>query len=123
VQCRPFNYSGNTILSLKDYKDRQKTEIRRVKGLTSTGVGYCLVDPRVAGSLYCSDSTTLLNGCGKGTAEKLQAHAINTVGDLKAQTDEDLQKILDILIARLQTLYHAAQACLDTEAPERIDFC
>ena len=72
---------------------------------------------------YQLDSTTHLKGCGKSTTKVLKEHHINTVSKLKALLPDNLKQIGGISKERvLMSLHEAAQACLDMDAPTKIDF-
>jgi len=49
-------------------------------------LGFWMIDPREPGSVYRTDVTSILKKCGPIIKEKLKAHGIETVGQLKEQT-------------------------------------
>ena len=121
VRLKPFDYSGKTILTIKDWNARTKDEIARVQNL-SDKLGLWVIDPRKPGALYRNDVTSILNGCGPIMKAMLLAHGIETVGQLKEQTSATLQKICNIKQTRLEALHAQAQRCWDADAPDRVDY-
>ena len=65
-RCRAFDYSGKIILSIKDYKDKEKAEVIRVKSLK--GSNFWVLDRRQKGEFW--DVDKIIPGIIPGIGEK-----------------------------------------------------
>jgi hypothetical protein len=75
-RCQPFDYSGKLILSLKDYREKVKNEIKRVKGLEHDRKGVWIEVYCISGEIYCNDPPHHLEKHGTQTEAKLNANGI-----------------------------------------------
>jgi hypothetical protein len=64
-RCAPFVYSGKVIVSIRDHKEKQKGEMRRVQSLQGGKQGGWIVEMRDKGVLYHDDSVARLTKLGK----------------------------------------------------------
>jgi hypothetical protein len=118
-RCEPFDYSEKTLLSIKEFGARQKTEISRVKSLSSGG--EWVFDPRPKGRIYQYDSVTVLKGCAKTTQAKLKEFKI-TVGDLKTLNTSIKEQLEQVPRMPLEKLIAQASTCSEEFAPKRTDY-
>lgn len=121
VRCKPFDYSGKILLSIKDYKARQEAEMARVKTL-SDQKGVWVIDPREEGMIYRDDDLTILKGCGEKTKEKLHIYSIKCVGDLEKELPKETRIALDILNVPMNNLISQAETCINEGKPNVIDY-
>ena len=128
LRAAPYDYSGQTILSIVDYGRRQKAEIDRVRALDSGGSNW-VIDSRQQGAVYEGDSVRAINKIGIRTVEKLKEHGIETVGALKTLGDDMIQAIaqhadrkLRISDIKLKTFRSEAEKCIPGAVPEKIDY-
>ena len=93
-----FDYTGQKILSVSDWKQEVDKEIRRVKSLPpGKGLSKWVESDRLDGSAYLDDPLHklgkkhmgLISGVGTETFKKLKAKNIITVGDAVSLNDDD----------------------------------
>ena len=116
VRCEPFDHSGKLLLSIKDYKARQKAEMRRVNSL-SDKKGKWVVDPRPPDTTCQNDELTVPKGCGKKTVAKLKDHGIEVVGDLKKEIPTQTPVALCSKNVQIAKLREQAQNCRNEDKP------
>jgi hypothetical protein len=68
-RCNQYDYSGKTILLVRDYARRMEAEIRRVKHLPAGGSGW--VFDAAPGIVFEDDNLNRLNGVGDKTRDQL----------------------------------------------------
>ena len=91
MRCKQFDYSGKTLISLKDYEAKKNQEFLRIRSL-STKSAVWISNPRQPGTIYECDALTVLNKIKK-TEELLVRQGTKTIKDLKQLSDEDAKKI------------------------------
>ena len=64
MKCKLFDYSGKTLISLKDYEAKKNQEFLRIRSL-STKSAVWISNPRQPGTIYECDALTVLNKIGK----------------------------------------------------------
>ena len=80
VRMLLFDYTGKTILSIKDYEDMIQKEIRRVKALKGECAPW-VVSQKEEGKVYRLDTTKALKHIGDKNEKQLADIGIKTVGD------------------------------------------
>jgi hypothetical protein len=90
-RCKAFCYSGKVVLSIKDYKDKQKAELKRVKLLK--GNNFWVIDHRQKGEFYLDDKVTIIPGIGLKIQERLEAQGIFTVCALSALSNNAIKSL------------------------------
>jgi hypothetical protein len=90
-RCKAFCYSGKVVLSIKDYDDKQKTEIKRVRSLK--GNNFWVVDRREKGEFFLDDKVSIIPGIGAKIEEGLQAQEIFTVNALASLSDDSINEL------------------------------
>lgn len=98
-RCKPFVYTGKSILSIKEYKKRVNNEINRVRGLKSgESSGWVVRYKHNKGDpLYDDDPVSYMVGCGKLTTEMLKKHGIEAVRDFIGISEDTMKKILECI--------------------------
>jgi hypothetical protein len=91
-RCKAFCYSGKVVLSIKDYMDKEKMELKRIK--TLKGNNFWVVDRRQKGEFYLDDKVSIIPGIGLKTQERLEAHGISTVQALSALSDDSIKLLV-----------------------------
>ena len=91
IRLPPFIYSGKVILSISDWKKKEESEIKRVKGLQRNPTW--VVSKRINKVLYMNDEVHRVKSVGKMTANKLKEVGICTVQELVAVSDDELAQI------------------------------
>ena len=121
-RCLPVVYSGKTIVSIKDYKNKIAVEIQRVKQLTSKGPSFWTINTREAGVLYADNLLTILPGCGKATAAKFTERGITTISQLKLLHETNILFLVQVKgLAKVSKSKLLAADCVDECAPPIID--
>jgi predicted flap endonuclease-1-like 5' DNA nuclease len=90
-RCKAFCYSGKVVLSIKDYKDKQKAELKRVKLLK--GNNFWVIDRRQKGEFYEDDTISFIPGIGVKMKERLEAEGIFTVRTLADLSDDSINHL------------------------------
>ena len=101
IRMSPFACSDKKILLIKHWVAKIKTELWRVKSLSSTKLNCWVADQREAGILYNNDPTSVLTGVAEKTQDKLREQGIETVGQLKALRIENFDTIRNFSAGRL----------------------
>ena len=86
-RCHPFNYTSKVLIGFDDFEKMKKTEISRVKSLSSNKLGFWLESGKEPGKFYRDNNFKVLKSCGKKAKEKLHTLGINTFGDLMDISD------------------------------------
>jgi hypothetical protein len=100
-----YDYSGKTLISLKERivrKREERTWVHNLKG----GLTW-VVSNREEGQLFPDDLVDKVNGIGQSIARKLQGVGITTIADLKNITEHKLSETAAAKVGRgmpLQTL-------------------
>ena len=118
--CRPFDYSGKTILSIDDYDKQIEQEFRRVRQLSDNTKTW-ITKNRNPQDLYLDDPLSLLGKVGKKTQTKLEDAGIKCVGDLKKYKPEDLKNVPGMSEKTLTFIWSQCQLALDRNAPPVTD--
>ena len=63
-KCPLFDYSGRTLLSIKDFETKKRQEFNRVRNLSSKSAAW-ISNPRDPNALYESDRLIVLIKVGK----------------------------------------------------------
>jgi hypothetical protein len=92
-RCKVFCYSGKVVLSIKDYMDKQKVELKRFKALK--GNNFWVVDRRQKGDFYLDDKVSIIPGIGLKIQERLEGQGIFTVRVLSALSIDAIKSLTD----------------------------
>jgi hypothetical protein len=85
-----LSYSGQTVLSISDYRKRQNTAIAAPKSLKGTG-GQWVINNRPHGSVYEMDPVDSLDLVGKLTKKKLAKLGLVAVKDISNLSREKIE--------------------------------
>ena len=84
IRCKPFVYSGNTLLSMTDSENKVQNEIARVKVLKGGHTsGWVKVLVGIDDKLYLDYPITRLKNVGLATACKLHELNVRLITDLR----------------------------------------
>jgi hypothetical protein len=124
-RCKEYDYSGKTILSVKDYARRMEAEIRRVKNLPAGGSGW--VFDAAPSIVFEDDNLNRLNRVGDKTRDQLLKLGYDKVGDLKGLSDDLViqlhGKLSRVPLAGLvAAVEQASTECQEGERPEKVDY-
>ena len=118
--CRPFDYSGKTILSIDDFEKQMQVEFKRVRSLSNKTKNWITVrrDPQ---DLFTTDALSVLNKVGKKTQDKLKEAGVSNVGDMKKIAKENLKQIQGLSEKTLTFIWTQCQLARDDIPPEDVD--
>jgi len=127
-RMRPFDYSRNNILTIKDYKAKMGEVIKRVKELPIGGKEW-VIKGGEAGFIYRNDLVSALKGCGRVRVLALEKSNIHTVSDLAALNSMEQQNISQLTkenghvsLTLLAKLCEQARTCRDEDRPADVDY-
>lgn len=117
-RCEVFDYTGQLMVTPKDYEKHIQTEIRRVKSLKKGGEWVKKSNPK---DIYRNDLVSKLKHIGKAAVMKLEPLQITYVKDLKYLPQAKRDDIKKILGKNFESVMVQANACLELERTE-IDY-
>jgi len=134
-RAHPFDYSGKTIITIKDRATKRRQAIFQAKQPEKPRdpnnpnekprMGVWRVDPRVDREIFVDDGVQRITNLGKVAEDKLKAHGIVTVQHLRDMTDEKIEEIQvprSLTVKKLKQFRAESQErCIDSPAPEIID--
>ena len=85
LRAKVFDYSGQWILTIKDWTAKVWAEVARVKALPGSGAPW-VVGKREPGELWMEDSVIFVKGVGPAKQANLELSGITTVAQLLATT-------------------------------------
>ena len=89
-RCKPFVYSGQTLLSLTDYDKKVQNEINRVRTLKGGhSSGWVTAKNGTTDKLYEDDPITRLNQCGTTDGNRLHDEDVRLIKDLINHPNRD----------------------------------
>ncbi|CAB9522886.1 unknown protein [Seminavis robusta] len=121
-----FDYSGKTLLTIKDYGNKKKLEIVRIKTLSEKS-GW-VKKGRVSGTPYKEDPLTAgkVANLGDGTIKKLKSVSppINTFGKLAKLTKGRIKELVQQKVASKKNLEEWKKICqaADDAPPAKQDY-
>jgi hypothetical protein len=124
--CKAFCYSGKVVLSIKDYKEKQKAElVLQVK--KQKGNNYWVVARCKKGEFFLDDNITIIPGIGKKTKEMLQAEGVYTVQTLAGLSGNAIQVLAEkpgtkLLTNVLQNFRNFSKTSKDAKTPANLIF-
>jgi hypothetical protein len=123
VRMLAYDYSGKTLISLKERDARRREEITRVHNLKG-GLPWVMSN-REEGQLFLDDLVGEVNGIGDSIAKKLQDVGITNIADLKNMTEQKLNETAAAKLGRgmsLQTLkqYQAVASTSEITTPPNL---
>eukprot|EP00978_Attheya_sp_CCMP212_P024074 scaffold75072_cov51-Attheya_sp.AAC.2 len=122
IRAMPFDYSGRTLLTIKDYMKRIVNEIARVKSLTGKS-GPWYVNTRTTDVVWDSEPIQKLPGVGKVFGDYFISRNIFTIKDLKDYPEPELDKLMKprtLAMTRLKFLYRLAKASNEGVVPDNL---
>lgn len=93
-RCKPFDYTSKIILSPKDYDEKIRTEINRVRN--SPPSRYWCEDTAPQGAIYDTDEVDALKGVAATKKKQLNLLQIKSVKDVKDISEEKLGEVLSL---------------------------
>ena len=87
--CRPFTYSGKTILSIDDFQKQMKNEFERVRHL-STKIKTWTMTNRDPQDIFKNDPLSVLDKVEKKAEKTLKEIGVRNVRDLKRMKAQEL---------------------------------
>jgi hypothetical protein len=120
----PFDYSSKTILSIKDYSHRQRTEIDRVRQLDKGG-GLWVIEQGPKDAIYENDPIQTLKWIGDSYKQRLEEDNIATVSNLNKLTTAQIGNLaskIRIPLVRLNEAYAQAMHSISGAKPPEMDY-
>jgi hypothetical protein len=102
VRMLAYDYSGKTLISIKERDAKRREEITRVLNLKG-GLSW-VVSKREEGQLFLDDLVGEVNGIGASIAKKLQDVGISTIADLKNMTEHKFNETAAAKLGRGMSL-------------------
>ena len=124
-RANPFDYSGKTVVTIKDFGKKMKKQIEHVKSLKNAG-GWVRKNGH-HGDIYQSDQVTKLKGLGDQSTKKLAVLDIKTVAGISAMSEDDILFLSTngknpINRELLQQFRDQAQTCHKEDRPAATDY-
>jgi hypothetical protein len=122
-----LSYSGQTVLSITDYRKRQNTAMVAPKSLNGNG-GKWVVINREPNSKYEMDPIYSLDLVGDVTKKKLKKQGLVTIQDIKDLSSEQmeaiakLEKVDRIGLPQMLGFQEQAKKAILGRAPEKTDY-
>ena len=109
VRCKPFDYSGKTLVSIDDYEKLIRDEIDRVKNLKGNCLPWvahqqdqAVYESDVLTDIKKNDHNQIFTGIGKVTLKKLSDIGIVTVCDILSYKHNAMSRHVETIRTRLQ---------------------
>jgi hypothetical protein len=124
-RANPFNYSGKTVVTIKDFGEKMKKQIEHVRNLKTKGDWVCKNGDD--GVIYQSDRVNKLKGLGDQSTKKLAVRDIKTVAGIRAMSEEDIAFLTshgkNPISRELLLQFRAeAQTCFNEDRPASTDY-
>jgi predicted flap endonuclease-1-like 5' DNA nuclease len=125
-RCKPFDYTGKTLLTIPDFNKRIKDEIARVKALAHGETsGWVVYEQGSQEKLYKDDSVLEMKRCGRVTTSKLHEAGVFTIVQVLELQNIDIEAVsCDLGLSKLKCADFIAQAqtAEKTSRPGKIDY-